>query len=94
MKQKRDRRALDAGIKLLRKSNRLPQTPLADRVQAEREQLFKAIDIVECCKCANATLVEADPSEYMAGVFDVLSDLLNTAAGELGCIADDFRKAR
>ncbi|MGC3980075.1 MAG: hypothetical protein QM808_02315 [Steroidobacteraceae bacterium] len=64
------------------------QRLLSDRIQNEREQLFKAISIVECCKYASATLLEVDSLEYMDGVFEVLHDLLNSAAGELGCIAE------
>jgi len=67
--------------------------PLAARIQAEREQLFKAISIVECCKYANATVMEVDDQDYMLGVYDALYDILDCAAGELGCIADDYRGA-
>lgn len=59
---------------------------LPECIQNEREQLFKAISIVECCKYVSATLPEVESTEYMDGVFDVLCDLLNSAAGELGCI--------
>ena len=64
---------------------------LADRIQAEREQLFKALAIVECCKYASATLLELGDFEFMVPVFEAVCDLLNTSAGELGSIADDYR---
>lgn len=62
---------------------------LAERVQAQREQLFKAISIVGCCKYASATLYEVDDSEYMVPAFDTICDLLNTSAGELELIASE-----
>lgn len=65
---------------------------LASRVQAEREQLFKALAIVECCKYASATLLELSDFEFMVPVFEAVCDLLNTSAGELGRIADDYRQ--
>lgn len=64
---------------------------LTDRVQAERNQLFKALAIVECCKYASATSLELSDLEFMVPVFEAVCDLLNTSAGELGCIADDYR---
>lgn len=62
---------------------------LAERVQAQREQLYKAMSIVECCKYASATLYAVDDSEYMVPAFDTICDLLDTAAGELERIASD-----
>jgi hypothetical protein len=38
---------------------------IAERLQAERKQIFKPISIVECCKNATATLLEVNDSEYM-----------------------------
>jgi len=63
---------------------------LGDRVQAEREQLFKAIAIVECCKYASASLYEVKDPEYIVPVFEAVCDLLNSAAGELGRIVDEL----
>lgn len=62
---------------------------LAERVQAQREQLYKAISIVECCKYASATLYAVDDSEYMVPAFDTICDLLDTSAGELEQIASE-----
>lgn len=64
---------------------------LAERVQALREQLFKVISIVECCKFATATLFEVDDSEYMVPAFEVICDLLDTSAEELEKIAFSVR---
>lgn len=62
----------------------IDDTPsLAERIEAQREQLFKAMSIVECCKNASATKLPVDDLEYMVPAFDTLYDLLNTAAGEL-----------
>lgn len=62
---------------------------LAERLQAEREQIFKAISIVECCKNATATLLEVNDSEYMIPAFEAICDLLDTSATELGRIVDE-----
>lgn len=62
---------------------------LAERVQAQREQLYKAMSIVECCKYASATLYAVDDSEYMVPAFDAVCDLLDTMAGELERIASE-----
>jgi hypothetical protein len=64
---------------------------LAERIQALREQLFKVISIVECCKFATTTLLEVDDSEYMVPAFEVICDLLNTSAEELEEIAFSVR---
>lgn len=65
---------------------------LAERVQLEREQLFKAISIVECCRFATATLLEVSDSEYMTPAFEVVRDLLNDSATELEGIASECEK--
>lgn len=65
---------------------------LAERVQAQREQLFKAISIVECCKNATATKLTVDDLEYMVPAFDTVCGLLNSAAGELEVVADEYRE--
>jgi len=57
----------------------------------EREQLFKALALVECCKYASATSLELSDLEFMIPVFEAVCDLLNTSAGEPGRIADDYR---
>ena len=68
----------------------LDSTPsLAKRVNAQREQLFKAMSIVECCKYASATLYNVDDSEYMVPAFDVVCDLLDASVGELELIASE-----
>lgn len=63
----------------------------AERVEAQRNQLFRVISIVECCKFATATLLEVDDSEYMVPAFEVICDLLNTSAEELEEIAFSVR---
>lgn len=64
---------------------------LEERVQALREQLFKVISIVECCKFATATLLEVDDSEYMVPAFEAICDLLDASAEELEEIAFSVR---
>lgn len=65
---------------------------LAERVQAEREQLFKVIGIVELCRFATATSLEVTDSEYMIPAFEAICDQLNTSAERLEWIASDLQK--
>ncbi|MGH8174797.1 MAG: hypothetical protein ACREV5_00875 [Steroidobacter sp.] len=62
---------------------------IAERLQAQRKEIFKAISIVECCKNATATLLEVNDSEYMIPAFEAVCDLLDTSAMELGRIVDE-----
>ena len=62
---------------------------IAERLQAERKQIFKAMSIIECCKNATATLLEVNDSEYMIPAFEAVCDLLDTSADELGRIVDE-----
>jgi hypothetical protein len=62
---------------------------IAERLQAERKQIFKAISIVECRKNATATLLEVNDSEYMIPAFEAVCDLLDNSATELGRIVDE-----
>ena len=66
---------------------------LAARVQAQRDQLFKAMSIVECCKFATATLLAVDDSEYMIPAFDAICDLIDASTEELEKIASECAKA-
>lgn len=82
----RDQQSREPGSR----SSALDSVPsLAERLQAQREQLFKAMAIVKCCKYASATLYEVDDSEYMVPAFDTVCDLLDTSAGELERIASE-----
>lgn len=65
---------------------------LAERVQAEREQLFRAIGIIELCRFATSTLLEVGESEYMIPVFETTCDLLNASAERLEWISCDLQK--
>jgi hypothetical protein len=62
---------------------------VAERIQAQRDQLFKAISIVQCCRNATATKLVADDLEYMIPAFETVCDLLDSAAGELETIMDE-----
>jgi len=67
--------------------------PLDQRVEAERERLFKAISILECCKLATASLYEIGDSEYMVPALEAICDLLTDTASELEYIAIECEKA-
>jgi hypothetical protein len=62
---------------------------LRDRLQTERDRIFKALSIVECCRFATATKFEVSDSEYMVPAFEAISDLLNTSAEELEQVASE-----
>lgn len=70
----------------------LNSVSLAERVQAEREQLFKVIGIVELCRLAAVTSLDITDPEYMVPAFETIRDQLNTAAERLEWIAADLQK--
>jgi hypothetical protein len=67
--------------------------PLDQRVEAERQQLFKAISILECCRLATASLYEIGDSEYMVPAFEAICDLLTNTVSELEYIASECERA-
>jgi hypothetical protein len=67
---------------------------LAERVEAERERIFKAVSIVLCCWYAMVTKWDVDDHEYMIPAFETVCDLLNDAAEELEGIASACEKVR
>ena len=60
---------------------------LAERVESERERIFKAVSIVLCCWYATVTKWAVDDNEYMIPAFEAVCDLLNDSADELERIA-------
>lgn len=60
---------------------------IAERVEAERERIFKAVSIVLCCWYAMVTKWAVDDHEYMIPAFETVCDLLNDSADELEGIA-------
>lgn len=64
-----------------------PAASIAERVEAERERIFKAVSIVLCCWYAMVTKWNVDDHEYMIPAFETVCDLLNDAANELEGIA-------
>lgn len=60
---------------------------LAERVEAERERIFKAVSIVQCCRYAIVTKWEVDDLEYMIPAFEAVCNLLDASAEELERIA-------
>ena len=65
---------------------------LTERVEAERERIFKAVSIILCCWYAMVTKWEVDDHEYMIPAFETVCDLLNDAAEELEGIASACEK--
>jgi len=63
--------------------------PLAERLQTQRERLFKAISIVACCRLAcSSRCTDAHP-EDMAGALEAAYDVVDEVAGELGVMCDE-----
>lgn len=85
-----------AGLKLESTQPRVSPSDTAPsldkRVEAERQRLFKALSIVECCRLATASLYEIEDSEYMVPAFEVICDLLTHTVDELECIASQCVK--
>jgi hypothetical protein len=44
-----------------------PAEPFDERVQRQREQLFKVSSILDCCRYATASKLRPDNLEFMAG---------------------------
>ena len=65
---------------------------LAERVEAERDRIFKAVSIVLCCWYATVTKWAVDDHEYMIPAFEAVCDLLNDSAEELERIASVCEK--
>jgi len=83
-KRRHSKRAIRAGS--------FSSPSFAERVQAEREQLFKVIGIVELCRLASVTLLETTDPEYMVPAFETICDQLNTSAERLERLAADLQK--
>jgi len=66
---------------------------LAERVEKERRQIFKALSIVECCWYATVTKWAVDDQEYMIPAFEAVCDLLNDTAEAFERIASEVRQA-
>lgn len=65
---------------------------LAERVESERDRIFKAVSIVLCCWYATVTKWAVDDHEYMIPAFEAVCDLLNDSAEELERIASACEK--
>lgn len=63
--------------KKLRQKAKDAAPSLSERIQAERDRIFKAISLVECCKYASATMLDVQSSEYIEGVYELLVDVLD-----------------
>jgi hypothetical protein len=63
--------------------------PCAERLDAEREKLFKVMSIAECCRLACASKLVHDDPEVMVYALQAAYDLLDEAAGTLQVIRDE-----
>lgn len=62
------------------------------RIEAERRRIFSAMGIIDCCRCLHEYLpAEDDKWPDIACALVAAHELLDQAAGELGCLADEGR---
>lgn len=62
------------------------------RIEAERRRIFSAMGIIDCCRCLHEYLPAQDDTwPDIACALVAAHELLDHAAGELGCIADEDR---
>lgn len=66
------------------------EPPLHERLQRQRDQLFKATSMLDCCRYATASKLKYDDLEFMAHALLAISDLVDETAGELGVIIDEL----
>ena len=83
-----------------RKARRRPKTPqapvpsLAERMQEERERLFKAMSIIACCRLACASLLRhGGDLELTTDALQAAYDFIDATAGELERAAGEFGEA-
>lgn len=69
-----------------------PPPSVAELIQAEREQIFQAMSVVDICSAACHSPEMDDDPERMKYALKAAYDILNRAAGELGMIADEQEK--
>jgi hypothetical protein len=67
-----------------------PQVPLHERIQRQREQLFKVSSMLDCCRYASASKLAYEDLEFMSHTLHGISALVNETAGELGVIVDEL----
>lgn|GEM_PF-2385110 len=73
----------------------VPAQPIGERVQAQREELFKAMGIVDCCVYASdSKLTCARGRPDIAAALDAAYELLNSVAGTLGVLVDEDSEER
>jgi len=69
--------------------------PLLERIEAERNQLFKVISIVEMVGAACGSVVMKRCPDGATGALEAACDILNRVAGELEVIGSEVgREAR
>jgi hypothetical protein len=64
-----------------------PASSLAERIDEERNRLFKAMSIIACCRLACASLLDQGGNqEVMTDALQAAYDLIDATAGELEII--------
>jgi len=82
-------------VRKAKRRRKTPQAPVAslkERLDSERERLFKAMSIIACCRLATASLLEeGGDREIMTDALQAAYDLMEMTAGELEVIGDEGR---
>lgn len=68
--------------------------PLAERLQAKRKQLFKAMSVIACCRLACKSMLEDYDPEDMEDALQVAHELIDQAADELGVMCGEDEQRR
>jgi hypothetical protein len=72
-----------------------PDLSLTDRLEAERERLFKALSIIECARLATASLHEHCTTRLpITDALQAAHDFIRDAASGLGVICDEVQTLR
>lgn len=73
-----------------------PRLPLAERIQAQRKEMFKAMAIIDCCRFGSDSMLGGEDEDRpdIATALSGVYDMLNTAASELGVIAESCPKGK
>ena len=69
--------------------------PLAERLQIERKQIFKAMGIVSCCRYASDSMLVAHDDTPEPNLIDALQaayDVLDDVADELQLLIEEREK--
>lgn len=69
-----------------------PNPPLTERIETQRDQIMKAMGIVETCRLASESMLDTEGREIEFGLaLSVAYELLNDVASKLETIAREHK---